>query len=202
MQTKPKLGKAGSRMDSRQNRSQVKLLLLFKNTANHKALIVYTDGSGKKTSKPQGSNSVRWWFRQKDQSGWGFNAKHVTTTIHKNNTAYTVSTSSSTMKVEAVTHAVHCFASRCDSQTTCHNPPSQWACYKKWKMESETQTGSCHVWYPPLKIPGVALPWICQSQVNWRSRHVSRQSSHHKWLVIRKNLQRWGAWGVERGSTP
>ena len=54
----------------------------------------------------------------KDQSGWGFTVKQGVTTIHKDSAAYTVSTSSLTMKVEAVTHALRWIASRGDSQTT------------------------------------------------------------------------------------
>ena len=41
----------------------------------------------------------------KDQSGWGFTVKQGATTTHEDSAAYTVSTSSLTMEVEAVTHA-------------------------------------------------------------------------------------------------
>ena len=41
------------------------------------------------------------------QSGWGFTVKQGVTTIHEDSAAYTVSTSSLTMEVEAVTHALH-----------------------------------------------------------------------------------------------
>ena len=63
--------------------------------------IVYTDGSV-----------------TKDQSGWGFTVKQGATTIHEDSAAYTVSTSSMTMEVETVTHALRWTASRDDSQTT------------------------------------------------------------------------------------
>ena len=54
----------------------------------------------------------------KDQSGWSFTVKQGATTIHEDSAAYMVSTSSLTMEVEAVTHALRWIASRCDSQTT------------------------------------------------------------------------------------
>ena len=54
----------------------------------------------------------------KDQSGWGFTVKQGAATIHEDSAAYTVSTSSLTMEVEAVTHALRWIALRGDSQTT------------------------------------------------------------------------------------
>ena len=52
------------------------------------------------------------------QSGWGFTVKQGTTTIHEDGAACTVSTSSLTTEVEAVTHALRWTASRGDSRTT------------------------------------------------------------------------------------
>ena len=52
--------------------------------------IVYTDGSV-----------------TKDQSGWGFTAKQGATPIHEDSVVYSVPTSSLTMEVEEVTHALH-----------------------------------------------------------------------------------------------
>ena len=54
----------------------------------------------------------------KNKSGWGFTVKQGATTIHEVNAAFTVSTSSLTMEVEAVTHAIRWIASRSDSQNT------------------------------------------------------------------------------------
>ena len=54
----------------------------------------------------------------KEQSGWGFTVKQGVTTIHEDSAAYTVSSSSLTMEVEAVTHALRWIASRGDSPTT------------------------------------------------------------------------------------
>ena len=51
--------------------------------------IVYTDGSV-----------------TKDQLGWGFLVKQGATTIYEDSATYTVSASSLTMEVEAVTHAL------------------------------------------------------------------------------------------------
>ena len=63
--------------------------------------IVYTDGSV-----------------TKDQTGWGFTIKQGATTIHEDSAAYAVLTSSLTMEVETVTHALRWTASNGDSHTT------------------------------------------------------------------------------------
>ena len=73
----------------------------FKKTAKPQDIIVYTDGSD-----------------TKDQSGWGFTVKQGVTTIHEDSAAYTVSTSSLTMEVDAVTHSLRWIASRGDSRST------------------------------------------------------------------------------------
>ena len=54
----------------------------------------------------------------KNQPVWGFTVKQVATTIHEDSAAYEVLTSSLTMEMEAVTHALRWIASRGDSQTT------------------------------------------------------------------------------------
>ena len=55
----------------------------------------------------------------KDQSGpRGFVVKQGATAIHEDSAAFTVSASSLTMAMEAVTHALHWIASRGDSQNT------------------------------------------------------------------------------------
>ena len=54
----------------------------------------------------------------KDQSGCGFTVKQGAITIHEDSAAYTVSTSSLIMEVEAVTPALCWIGSRGDSQTT------------------------------------------------------------------------------------
>ena len=79
--------------------SEIKLLIQEKSKPQD--LLVYTNGSV-----------------TKDQSRWGFTVKQGPTTIHEDSAAYTLSTSSLTMEVEAVTHALRWIASRGDSQTT------------------------------------------------------------------------------------
>ena len=54
----------------------------------------------------------------KTGQGWGFTGKQGTTNIHEDSAAYTISTSSLTMEVEAVTHALRWVVSRGDSRTT------------------------------------------------------------------------------------
>ena len=67
--------------------TESKIKLLTQENSKPQDLIVYTDGS-----------SVT-----KDQSGWGFTVKQGAPTIPEDSAAYTVSTSSLTMEVEAVT---------------------------------------------------------------------------------------------------
>ena len=54
----------------------------------------------------------------KTSQGGGFTVEQGAATIHEDSAAFTVSTSSLTMEVEAVTHALRWTASRGDSQTT------------------------------------------------------------------------------------
>ena len=84
---------------------EIKLILIQENSKSQD-LMVYTDGSVTKDLV----------------SGWGFNGKQGATTIHEDSAAYTISTSSLTMEVEAVTHAIRWIASRGDSQP--HMPSS------------------------------------------------------------------------------
>ena len=53
----------------------------------------------------------------RDQSGWGFTVKKSGRTVDKHSGAYRVTTSSLTMKVEAVTQATQWLASQYDTQT-------------------------------------------------------------------------------------
>ena len=80
----------------------------------------------------------------KGQSGWGFTAKQGATTIHEDSAAYSVSTSSLTVEVEAVTHALRWIASRGDSQTT-HVLifTDSLSLLQKVKGGMEAQTGMC-----------------------------------------------------------
>ena len=59
----------------------------------------------------------------KDQLGSCFTVKQdATKTIHEDSAAYTVSTSTLTMEVEAATHALRWIASRGESDHTSHHP--------------------------------------------------------------------------------
>ena len=88
-----------SKMARGKTESEIKLLI--QENSKPQYLILYTDDSV-----------------PKDQSGWGFNVKQGSTTNHEDSAAYTVSASSLTMEVEAVTHVLRRIASRGDSQTT------------------------------------------------------------------------------------
>ena len=69
------------------------------------------------TSKPEDLIAYNDGSVIKDQSVWGFTVKQGATIIHEDSVACTVSTSSLTMEVEAVTHSLCWIASRGDSQT-------------------------------------------------------------------------------------
>ena len=78
---------------------------------------------------------------------------------------------------------------------TPHMPSSwqiQWACYKKWKMEWEAQTGMCQCLTSDMKTPMDVLSWTCWNDGNW----LSRQINHHKWLVSQKTEVMGGAWDI------
>ena len=87
------------RVPAGKTESEIKLLI--QENSKPQDLIVYADGSV-----------------TKDQSGWRFTVKQGATTIPEDSAAYTVTTSSLTMEVETVTHALRWIASRGDSQTT------------------------------------------------------------------------------------
>ena len=65
-------------------------------------IVIYSDGS------------VTW-----DWSGWGFTVKQGGRTVHEDSASHRVTTSSLTMEVEAVTHAIQWLASQRDH--TCHH---------------------------------------------------------------------------------
>ena len=64
-------------------------------------IVIYTDGSV-----------------TKDRSGWGFTVKQGGRTVHEDSGAHRVMTSSLTMEVEAVPHAIQWLASQRDAQIT------------------------------------------------------------------------------------
>ena len=79
--------------NGQQAKIESEIKLFIQENSKPQDLIVYTDGSA-----------------TKDQSGWGFTVKQGATTIHEDSAACTVSTSSLTMEVEAVTHALRWIA--------------------------------------------------------------------------------------------
>ena len=63
-------------------------------------------------------NAVMVTAPTRDQSGWGFTVKQDGRTVHEDSGAHRVMTSSLTMEVEAVTHAIQWLASQRDTQIT------------------------------------------------------------------------------------
>ena len=80
----------------------------------------------------------------KDQIGWGFTVQQDAAPIRNDDrAAYTVSATSLTMEVEAVTHYLHWIASRGNSQTT-HAIILTDSLSLLQKVEREAQTGISH----------------------------------------------------------
>ena len=75
-------------------------MLVEANSKPH-GILIYTDGSV-----------------TRDRSGWGFTVKQGGRTVHEGSGAQSVTTSSLTMEVEAVTHAIQYLASQRDAQIT------------------------------------------------------------------------------------
>ena len=75
-------------------------MLVEANSKSHD-IVIYTDGSV-----------------TRDRSGWGFTVKQDGRTVHEDSGAHRVTTSSLTMEVEAVTHAIQWLASQHDARIT------------------------------------------------------------------------------------
>ena len=116
--------------------SEIKLFI--QQNSKPQDLIVYTDGSV-----------------TKDQSGWGFTVKQGATTIHEDSAAYTVSASSLTMEVEAVTHAFRWI-----------QPPhiSNGLATKNEKWNGKPRLEYVNDRHPPSNTPVGVLPWACRSE--------------------------------------
>ena len=76
-----------------QGKTDAEIRVILEENSQPQDLIVYTDGSVTKS-----------------QSGWAFTVKQDGKTIHEDSAAYKVTTSSMTMEVEAVTHALQWIA--------------------------------------------------------------------------------------------
>ena len=111
-----KLGKALQRMAGRQEKKEKKERERKKKNESKIKLLI------QENNKMQDLFAHTYGSVTKDQSGpRGFVVKQGATTIHEDITAFTVSASSLTMAMEAVTHALRWIASRGDSQNTYAN---------------------------------------------------------------------------------
>ena len=81
----------------KKNNAEVQMLVEA-NSKSH-GILIYTDGSV-----------------TRGRSGWGFTVKQGGRTVHKDSGSHRVTTSSLTIEVEAVTHAIQWSASQRDSQ--------------------------------------------------------------------------------------
>ena len=105
------------------------------------------------------------------------------------------------MEAEAVTHAIRWVVSRGDTESdhTSSYSQIQWACYKKWRVEWEAQTGMCR-WstklHPSSKTPVSVLPWTSRRR-EWRKMteqiYTCRLAGK---ATITSGLRLWN-WSVE-----
>ena len=136
---------------------------------------------------------TRRWSSNQDQSG-DFTVKQGATTIHEDSAVYTVSSSSWTMEVAAVTRWI---ASNGEHATILTNLS---ACYEKWKMGWEVYNGMCQCststfeyrWHVSMfNIHLWIQMWICCSghagfKGYDRAERLICKSNCHKWLASRK----------------
>ena len=107
----------------------------------------------------------------KDQSGSDSTAKQGVTTINEDSAAYTVSTSSLTMAVEAVTHALRWIASRGDSHITHATILTDSMSLLQLEMlNGKPRLESVNGRHPPSKNPAFVLSWTCRIERNGPNR--------------------------------
>jgi len=96
----------------------------------------------------------------KDQSGWGFTVEQADTTIHEDSAACTVSTSSLTMEVDALTRL---FSSRGDSQTTHAIILTESVSFlqKNEERNGKPRLECVNGPHLPSKTPVGVQPWTC-----------------------------------------
>ena len=144
-------------MNGQLEKPMQKYMLVEDNSKPHDN-VIYTDGSV-----------------TKDQSGWGFTVKQGGRTVHEDSGAHRVTTSSLTMEVEAVTHAIRWLASQRDAQVThaiiLTEWQTQWTSCKRWSLEwaAPTVTRS-HAQSSAKKTSVDLLSWAHWSQCEWMGR--------------------------------
>ena len=136
----------------------------------------------------------------KDQSGWGFTVKQGATAIHEDNAAYTVSTSSLTMEVEVVTHALRQTALKGDSQTTHAIILTDWmSLLQKVKVEWEAKIGM-HQWSTSILENSCGCTALnmqgwreMTKKIDWQVKQPSQRA------CVLEDLKCWGAWDTMGG---
>ena len=121
---------------------------------------------------------------------WGLIVKQGATTMYEDSAAYVVSTSSLTVGVEEVTHVL-CWTAAQEVTIRPHMPSSsqiQWACYKKWRVEREAQTGmqcqsvvDIHLWKPARKFNQLLQFWWYWSALNMAESQAQFLNESH-WI--------------------
>ena len=143
-----------------------------------------------KKQQAAGSHSLSTLMAQSPKTSQGGASQLVSmqgaTTIHEDSAAYEVSTSSLTMEMEAVTHALRWIASRFSQ--------IQRACYKKWKVEWEAQTGMCQcstsTFEESCRCTVLDMPKSKEmtERIDWWSKQPSQAA------CVKEDLKYWRAW--------
>ena len=126
-------------------------------------IVIYTDGSVARS-----------------RSGWGFTVKHGGRTVHEDSGAHRVTTSTLTIEVETVTHAIQWLASERDAQIT-HAIilTDSMNLLQRWSLEWAAPTGTqpCTVFgykdYCGCTVLGFPESLGINGQIDWQAQQIS-----------------------------
>ena len=140
--------------------------MLVEANSNPCDIMIYTDGSV-----------------TRDRSGWGFTVKQDGRTVHEDSGAHRVTTSSLTMEVEAVTHAIQWLASQRDARIT-HAIilTDSMNLLQRWSLEWAAPTGTqpCTVFgykdFCGSAVLGTPESVGMNGQIDWQAQQISHQA--------------------------
>ena len=127
-----------------------------------------------------------------DQSGWGFSVKQGATTVREDSAAYTVSNSTLTMEVEAVTLALRWIALRGDSRTTYAIifTDSVSLLQIVQHLNGKPRLKCVNGRHPPSKPPVGVLLCICRNEEKCPRRLVGKATLASGFLLERSEVLR------------
>ena len=119
-------------------KANAEVQMLFEGNSKPHDIVIYTDGSV-----------------TRDRSGWGFTVKQDERTAQDDSGAHRVTTSSLTLEVEVVTHAIQWLTSKRDTVYTCYH---------------SHRLAHSHAQSSPTKTSVYLLFWARRSQWEWPGR--------------------------------